>query len=92
MGRAIGKVRFVKDNMIAWFIYNGTGDFAYPILFKNYNNFIETAWKNGKGYNYLEDKNISHECICGEDEEVEIYESYGGGEIWKGRACRQWSY
>lgn len=89
MGRAMGKVRFVKDNMMTWFIYNGTSDFAYPRLFDNYKDFYEIAWEKGEGYNYFENSNIPHNCSCSEDEEVEIYESYGGGTLWKGRACRK---
>lgn len=89
MSRAIGKVRFIKDNMIAWFIYNGTSDTAYPILFEDFDSFIETAWYNREGYDCYDDENIPHECTCSEDEEIEIYESYGGGMLWKGRACRK---
>lgn len=89
MGRAMGKVRFINDNKMAWFMYNATSDYAYPRLFDNYENFYKIAWVNGEGYDYLEDDSIPHTCTCGEDEEIEIYESYGDGMLWKGRACRR---
>lgn len=80
----MGKVRFVKDNKMAWFIYNGTSDFAYPRLFNDYGEFYKIAWENGKGYNTFP------KCSCDEeDEAIEIYESYGSGMLWKGRACRK---
>lgn len=82
MARAMGKVRFVKDNKMAWFMYDATMDRAYAKLFDNYNDFYEIAWEKDEEYDN------SDKCMCSEDEEIEIYESYGGGLFWKGRACR----
>ena len=84
VARAIGKVRLINDNKFAWFIYDANMDRAFPGLFKDYNEFYNKAWMQDDGYS----NRYSSDCKCKDTEEVEIYESYGGGMLWRGRACR----
>ena len=76
MSHASGKVRFA-DGHVMHFEYNGTADIVEPSLYKTFD-LLHHHWRN----------NDWRECTCGEDEAVEIAETYGNGAHWSGRACR----
>lgn len=75
MSHAIGAVKFKKDGLIKYFDYNGTADVSVSNLVEDQQkvNFREMEWLS---------------CKCKQDEEVEIFTTYGYGRYWNGRACR----
>jgi len=66
-----------KNGDVFHYEYNGTVDVCIPQLYKTIDG-LEENWRNGEW----------KECSCGNDEDVEIYSSYGNGGHWKGRACK----
>jgi hypothetical protein len=77
MSHSSGKVTF-KDGLVLHFEYNGTSDICIPKLYETFEEMSEN-WRTYP----------KAECNCGNDEEVIIYASYGGGIEWEGRACRK---
>lgn len=77
MSHANGQVKF-KDGKIMHYEYNGTIDSAISHLYTTYEE-MEANWR----------KSSWLECICGEDESVEIFTDYGSGFSWQGRACKK---
>ena len=77
MSHATGKVRFT-DGQIMYFEWDGTADIVCNCLY-NTNEEMSKNWR----------KQPSNECLCGDDEAVEIANDYADGYRWAGKACRK---
>ena len=77
MSHASGTVRFVADNLLLHYEYDGTSDIALPCLSETRAD-MEARWRNQPW----------RQCTCGLHEPVKIHSTYGGGFAWDGRACR----
>jgi hypothetical protein len=78
MSRAIGMVKF-NDGNIMYCIYDGTSDIMHNKLFKT----SDEAW-----HNYHNNFSYDNECTCN-GEDVLIHSSYGIGETYTGKACKE---
>ena len=78
MSHAYGQVRFLSDDHVLHFEYNGTADVCRPTLYDS----PQEVWAHWRDDSW-------NECSCGEDEPVEVANDYGNGTYWLGRACRR---
>ena len=79
MSHASGYVVF-NDGLKLYYEYNGTADIVLPKLWETMSE-MEKHWR--------EDNPFDRECVCGNDEQVIVYTSYGGGWHFLSRACRK---
>ena len=77
MSHSSGALKF-KDGTIRYYEYDGTAD---VVLSHHYATPEEVSdnWRNGEWL----------DCICGEEEPVNIFTSYGGGYYIEGFACKK---
>ena len=77
MSHVSGAIKF-KDETVMFYEYDGTSDICISHLYKTMKevvgNWRKSAWLK---------------CICGSEEDVEIYSSYGYGKLFKGKACKK---
>ena len=76
MSHASGAVKF-KDGRKKYYEYNGTSDVCISHLYDTFEEMSDN-WRQSEWLS----------CECGEEEEVEIYSSYGFGFCFKGKACK----
>lgn len=76
MGTSLGMIHF-EDGTLLYAGYQNTSDVMNSILKESIEDYDDVTWGEGR------------ECICGNDEPVQIFTNYGGGFYWKGRACKQ---
>lgn len=74
-----------EDGQILFYIYNGTSDYAIPMLRDTQDEAWDYFWKH-RGF-----AEAWKECLCAPEtrEPVEIVSDYGGGFWWQGLACRK---
>lgn len=85
MSHAYGQVFSKEDELLGWFEYNGTSDFALTAIQKTKEE-VSNLWRTNSAH---------RECVC-EDYEMEpdvvdvnLYSSYGGGFYWPSKICKR---
>ncbi len=79
MSHTVGEILNDKEEILGYYEYDGTCDFAIPAVWDSVDEVME-HWR---------DPNPTRkECTCGgEHESVEIQSNYGGGFSWRGFWC-----
>lgn len=76
MSHAIGAIKF-GDGLIRFYEYNGTSDYVISFHYRTPDQ-VSANWRSGNEV----------QCVCGEEEHVSIYSSYGDGFYMDGYACK----
>lgn len=77
MSHASGSILF-KDGTIKHYEYDGTADVVISHLYDTMQE-VHDNWRKGTWI----------DCSCGDEEDVEVYTSYGYGSCFKGKACKK---